>query len=264
MVKALDYASYFTQCAQLAHPENRYPALAGRHVDDLLVPNPNVMVRLVIDPLEPLDTALITRHGIRAFEWKLTTEPSAWLGKVAVCLEQLAALGSQRAFHVIHMRSYFHEPEQCRNFCEKLAGSKAHRSLYQNLAYVMHPFEEVLTFDSKVLALFAEWPKRPAFLHDALGSDGFYLASLLEWGYAGLTLAAAEDFDRAVCDRAYLNARKDREPIGKYIMDGGLLPSEPEALRKEAAAQSTLGNRSVAWDGNEAAAPYISEGVITL
>ncbi|MEM9227892.1 MAG: hypothetical protein AAGA45_07975 [Verrucomicrobiota bacterium] len=264
MVKALDYTSYFTQCAQLAHPEIRYPALEGMHVKDLLVPNPNLLVRLVIDPLEPLDTSLITRHGIRAFEWKLTTEPSAWMSKVSVCLEQLAALGSQRAFHVIHMRSFFREPKQCRAFCEVLAVSKAHRALYQNLAYVMHPFEEDSTFDNKVLALFAEWPKRPAFLHDAKGCDELYLSRLLEWGYAGLTLAAAEDFDRAVCDRAYLNARKDREPIGKYIMDGGLLPSETEAMRKEAAAQSILGNRSVAWDGGEAAAPYISEGVIAF
>ena len=122
--------------------------------------------------------------------------------------------------------------------------------LGRKLLYILDLFPPELTFHRDVVALYAEWPSRPAMVLTADGTPGTYLVKALDWGYAGIVLQAAKDFERAVADRCYLTARKDREPIGKYTFDGAALPigEGRDAILNELAAQSVLGNNSVACD----------------
>ena len=263
-MKTSDYLRYFRQCASLVKPGALYPGLEGRRAGDLLQETGQVMARLIIDPLKPVDTALLSRHGVRAFQWKLSAEPTVWIPCLCERLEEMAKLGLARAYHVIDAGGFFSEPEDCKQFIETLRSTPECSAMIDYLAYVLHPFKSDLVFHRKVLALFAEWPRRPAFVLSGEGTDRKFLSKALDWGYAGITLNAAEGFERAVTDRCFMNARMDREPLGKYVLDGGTLPHLRESFIKEAMAQLVLGNRSIAWDGNAETSEFIHEGILEI
>ncbi len=248
----------------MVKPGALYPGLEGRRAPDLLQETGQVLARLIVDPLKPLDMELLTTCGVRAFQWRLNAAPEVWLPCLSERLEELAQLGLKCAYHVIDAEGCFAEPPDCQRFIEMLQSNPECAELANNLAYVLHPFAEEMRFSNKVLALFAEWPRRPAFALGGDGTEAKFLSRTLDWGYAGITLSAGEAFDRAVTDRCFMNARMDREPLGKYALDGGSLPASREAFIKEAAAQVVLGNQSIAWDGSPDTWELVKAGVLAI
>jgi hypothetical protein len=261
-VKTQELCHFYRTRAKGVNLGSAYKPLAGKYVDGLLPAEPAaVQTRLRVSPEGKLDRELIRESGIRTFEWVLTGQgltDMAFLRECQLLLRDLFPSGYQS---VVNAAGTFATPQALRGFVEALDDDGDLGMLGRNLLYILDPFPPELTFHRDVVALYAEWPRRPAMVLTADGTPGTYLAKALDWGYAGIVLQAAKDFERAVADRCYLTARKDREPIGKYTFDGAALPigEGRDAILNELAAQSVLGNKSVACDPVPAILALIAE-----
>ncbi|MBC2593403.1 hypothetical protein H5P28_03935 [Ruficoccus amylovorans] len=250
-MKTQELCRFYTTRAKAVNLGATYKPLAGKYVDALLPAEPGaVQPRLRLSCKSGFDRELIRQGHIRTFEWVLTGQTladMAFLREGQLLLRELYPSGFQS---VVNAAGTFATPQALRGFIEALDSDDGLNLIGRNLLYVLDPFPAEQAFHRDVVALFAEWPSRPAMVLTADGTPANYLAKVLDWGYAGIVLQAAKDFERAVADRCYLTARKDREPIGKYTFDGAVLPvgEGRDAILNELAAQSVLGNKSVACD----------------
>ncbi len=247
-MKTQELCKFYRTRAKSVNLGASYKALAGKYVDGLLPAEPAaVQPRLRVSTESGLDRELVLQGGIRTFEWVLTGQglaDMAFLRESQLLLHDLYPSGF---LSVVNAAGTFATPQALRGFVEALDTDDGLHMIGRNLLYILDSFPPELAFHRDVVALFAEWPRRPAMVLTADGTPPNFLSRALDWGYAGIVLQAAKDFERAVADRCYLTARKDREPIGKYTFDGGSLPISQgrEAILNELAAQSVLGNKSV-------------------
>ncbi|QYY37216.1 hypothetical protein [Ruficoccus sp. ZRK36] len=250
-MKNQELCNFFRTRAKSVNLSASYKALNGKYVDSLLPAEPiAVQPRLRVSQETKLDRDLVRHGGIRTFEWVLTGQSVADMAFLRESQEMLHDLYPSGYQSVINAAGTFATPQALRGFVEALDDDDDLGMLGRNLLYILDPFPTELSFHRDVVALFAEWPRRPAMVLTADGTPPNFLSRVLDWGYAGIVLQAAKDFERAVVDRCYLTARKDREPIGKYTFDGGALPISQgrEAILNELAAQSVLGNKSIACE----------------
>lgn len=95
-----------------------------------------------------------------------------------------------------------------------------------------------------LLAIFAEWPYRPAFrLRLAPEDDPIPLVrTAVEHGFAGLWARLGEiPADRLVAVRCWLGARADREPIGRFNLVLSTAEHSHAGLKYAAADAASLG-----------------------
>ncbi|WP_269542193.1 hypothetical protein [Cerasicoccus fimbriatus] len=218
--------------------------LKGRHPSDLLMPvnTGSMPLQMLIAPDAPqaqLDEAVA--KGYRNFSLGLTGQASTDLLRIISLAESLDRIEGRYAVS-LEGNAAFTEARALRELWDGVKSTPELKKFSRSIVCIEQPFAVDDTLSNAALALFAEWPDRPAIIIDESDDEFGACARALEWGYAGTVFRAERGIIPGIIDACLLGARRDREPIGKWTMIGGPLSNGlPLAQLSEIAATAALG-----------------------
>lgn len=246
------------------------PYIVGRTPGELLEkPLKRMILRHTVglsDPLSETDIAPEDRlgdglpqsleeniryYGLKHFKIKVNGQPDTDLARLRALAEIIQReCGGDYGFS-LDGNEQFRTGGDFRVFWEDVQADAALKSFFKKLIFIEQPFHRDVAFDKSVVGLFAEWPKRPPIIIDE--SDGALdsLPRALDWGYAGTSHKNCKGVIKGIANRCLLNALKQREPVGKYMMSAeDLVNVGPVALLQDLTVQACLGNASVERNGH--------------
>jgi len=239
--------------------------LAGREPSELLEANDQsgMRPRLAIAPGDDLSpesplAQTLAVGKIRDLSIGLTGNIDADFARifdVGQCLGK--SLGSRFNLSLEGNGTYA-APGDLRRLMEKLRNDPATRSLAQEITFIEQPFPVDSSFSPAAVAVFAEWPERPAILVDEANTTPTAAARALEWGYSGAVFRANRGLIPGLVYACLLGARREREPVGKWMLAGGPVSLQSAfGAQSEIAAANALGLHTVTVAADDLHSPSL-------
>lgn len=235
------------------------PELKGQNIQTLLdadaLPNINLKhpVRKENDLSETASLeALIKNQGIHQLELELTGDSENDFERLVKIAALFESCGVKRYGISLSGHCQYTDPHALKATWDLLSESSEYKHLIYKISHISDPFSKDIEFGNDVLAVFAEWPKRPPMLIDTSDVSPESLNKGLIQGYAGTVHTGRKSIFQSVANRALLTARKNREPIAKFQMRAGECEGiNPYAFLQTLAGQAILGNQDIALDSIE-------------
>lgn len=235
------------------------PELKGQKVDRFLPSSPSTSLfpRLTINnpdsfPASSKATSSETEahpawiQSANHFKFRLAGEPERDFSNLLQFAEQVDLQCGRKFSFSLDGNQCYQEAKQLKALWDKIEEDETLKVFFRKLLHLEEPFDSEHCFHNQVLALFAEWPRRPPILLSRLDTHFQSLPQAIAHGYAGTTHEKNKGIFKGIANRCLLNARKDREPVGKYTMSGeNCSLSDPIGFFQDLVIQASLGHTSV-------------------